>query len=69
MADESSVRSALATVKYPGFSRDIVSFGLIKTIKVDGDRVEVLMSFSTRDPKVPERIYKIHARRWSHFLE
>jgi len=58
MADESSVRSALATVKYPGFSRDIVSFGLIKSIKVEGDRVDVLMSFSTRDPKVPEQIYK-----------
>ncbi len=58
MADESSVRGALATVKYPGFSRDIVSFGLVKTVKVEGGVVEVIMSFATRDPKVPEQIYR-----------
>jgi ATP-binding protein involved in chromosome partitioning len=58
MADESSVRSALSTVKYPGFSRDIVSFGLIKEIRIEGDRVDVRMSFATRDPKVPEQIYR-----------
>ena len=41
---EDLVRQALATVKYPGFSRDIVSFGLIRsagfadgTAKVQGD--------------------------------
>ena len=28
------VRAALTTVKYPGFSRDIVAFGLVKNIQV-----------------------------------
>lgn len=58
MLDDSIVRAALATVKYPGFSRDIVSFGLVKTIQIEGGLVEVLMSFATRDPKVPEQIYR-----------
>jgi ATP-binding protein involved in chromosome partitioning len=58
MIDESSVRSALSTVKYPGFSRDIVSFGLVKEISIQGDRLDVRMSFATRDPKVPQQIYQ-----------
>ena len=28
------IRAALTTVKYPGFSRDIVSFGLVKNVTV-----------------------------------
>jgi ATP-binding protein involved in chromosome partitioning len=31
------VREALRAVKYPGFSRDIVSFGLVESVEVRGD--------------------------------
>ncbi|MEM1295525.1 MAG: Mrp/NBP35 family ATP-binding protein [Verrucomicrobiota bacterium] len=58
MPDENAVRETLAEVKYPGFSRDIVSFGLVKEIKIEGSSVEVEFSFATRDPKVPQQIYK-----------
>ena len=34
-ADE--IKERLKSVKYPGFSRDIVSFGLIKEIEVDAE--------------------------------
>ena len=30
--DESQIKAALKAVKYPGYSRDIVSFGLVKDI-------------------------------------
>jgi len=56
MPEESAVRSALAAVKYPGFSRDLVSFGLVKEIAVAGGRVTVRLSFATRDPNVPRQI-------------
>ena len=36
MVTQDSIREALKTVKYPGYSRDIVSFGLIKDIAVNG---------------------------------
>ena len=36
MPTEEDIRAALATVKYPGFSRDIVSFGLIQGVKMEG---------------------------------
>lgn len=53
---EESVRQRLANVKYPGFSRDIISFGLIKSIKIDGKDVTVMMTLATNDPKVPQTI-------------
>lgn len=53
---ENQVRERLATVKYPGFSRDIVSFGLIKGIEIGGDGVTVQMALATNDPKVPQTI-------------
>jgi ATP-binding protein involved in chromosome partitioning len=53
---ESLIRERLSEVKYPGFSRDIVSFGLIKNIQIDGSDVVVQMSLATNDPKVPQAI-------------
>ncbi len=57
MITEPQVREKLATIKYPGFSRDIVSFGLVKNIRIeDGADVTVQMSLATNDPKVPQAI-------------
>lgn len=53
---ENQVRERLSTVKYPGFSRDIVSFGLIKNIEIKGGDVTVQMSLATNDPNVPRTI-------------
>lgn len=55
---EDSIKNALKDVKYPGFSRDIVAFGLVKEIKIDGADVEVTIAVQTKDPKVPETIFK-----------
>ena len=57
MISEDSVRAALAQVRYPGFSRDIVSFGLVKGIQVNGADVTVSISLATRDPDVPRQIH------------
>ncbi len=58
MPTEDQIRAALATVKYPGFSRDIVSFGLIKAIRIEGKNVSVDISLATRDPGVPRRVHE-----------
>ncbi|GAA5497370.1 iron-sulfur cluster carrier protein [Rubritalea halochordaticola] len=55
---EDIIKSALTNVKYPGFSRDIVAFGLVKEIAISGNNVEVTISVQTKDPKVPETIFK-----------
>ncbi|MBB5350645.1 ATP-binding protein involved in chromosome partitioning [Haloferula luteola] len=52
------VKQALRTVKYPGFSRDIVSFGLIKEVTVEEGVLHVRMEIQTRDPEIPQQIFK-----------
>ena len=53
---EEQVKEALHAVKYPGFSRDIVSFGLVKGIRVDGGAVTVKLTLATNEPAVPRAI-------------
>lgn len=53
---ESSVMEVLRTVKYPGYSRDIVSFGLVKGVQIDGGAVGVLLELTTPNPEVGNQI-------------
>ena len=53
------VRAALTTVKYPGFSRDIVSFGLVKDITVSPEgAVVVELLIESKNADVPRFIYE-----------
>lgn len=52
------VRAALTTVKYPGFSRDIVSFGLVKNIDVTDGHVTVDLLVESKNADVPRYIYE-----------
>ena len=53
---EDQIRQTLASVKYPGFTRDIVSFGLLKHIHIEGNDVTVQMALTTADARVPQEI-------------
>lgn len=44
-----AIEELLSTIKYPGFSRDIISFGVINQVKVDGDQVEISLKFTTKN--------------------
>lgn len=57
MITESQITDVLRTVKYPGFSRDIVSFGLVKGIAVNGADVTVRLELATRDANIPRQIH------------
>ena len=57
-----TIEDALKAVKYPGFSRDIVSFGLIKDIEINGRDVRVTLEVTSADASVPKEIEK-QARR------
>ncbi|MDO5472544.1 MAG: P-loop NTPase [Akkermansia sp.] len=53
------VRAALTTVKYPGFSRDIVSFGLVKDVTVSPEgAVVVELLIESKNADVPRFIYE-----------
>lgn len=56
MITEEQVRQVLRQVKFPGFSRDIVSFGLVKNIEIKGQDIAVALQVTTRDAAVPQQI-------------
>jgi len=47
------IKEHLKQVKYPGFSRDIVSFGLVRTAGIVDGTAKVSLALTTSDPKVP----------------
>jgi ATP-binding protein involved in chromosome partitioning len=53
---EEQIREALKQVKYPGFSRDIVSFGLVKAVRIEDRAVTVQMALATNEPAIPQAI-------------
>lgn len=53
---EENILEALKKVKYPGFTRDIVSFGIVKQISFQDQRCAVNMTLTASDPKVADQI-------------
>ena len=51
-----TIQSTLATVKFPGFSRDIVSFGLVRDIQLDAGNARITIEITTANPDVPKQI-------------
>src|SRR5437870_11050468 len=56
MLTEDDIKKALKTVKYPGYSRDIVSFGLVKQIATSDGAVSVAMQITASNPEVARQI-------------
>jgi ATP-binding protein involved in chromosome partitioning len=52
MPSPSEILDELKKIKYPGFSRDIVSFGLIKDIEVASTGVTVILTAASAKPEV-----------------
>ncbi len=50
------IKELLKQVKYPGFSRDIVSFGLVRSAGFLDGTVKVALSLTTTDSKAPLQI-------------
>src|SRR5260370_40875223 len=56
MPSPNEILAELKKVKYPGFTRDIVSFGIIKDIEVAYAGVTVSLTMASAKPEVVERI-------------
>lgn len=52
--DKNTVKDLLKKINYPGFSRDIVSFGMVNEVVVDGNSITILLKVATsqEDKKV-----------------
>src|SRR5580658_501603 len=56
MLTEQAIADALKAVKYPGYTRDIVSFGLVKNIAVSGAAVTVTLQVTGGNPQIAQQI-------------
>jgi len=55
---EEKVLEVLRTVKFPGLSRDIVSFGFVKDLSVGGGNVSFQLAITTESPRAAEEIQR-----------
>ncbi|MBA1432990.1 MAG: Mrp/NBP35 family ATP-binding protein [Epsilonproteobacteria bacterium] len=53
---EEIVKSALSKVIYPGFTKDIVTFGFVKDIVINGDDVSFTVDITSSAPEVAAQI-------------
>ncbi|HCR30129.1 MAG TPA: chromosome partitioning protein [Opitutae bacterium] len=51
-----AIKNALSTVKYPGFSRDIVSFGLVRSVEFQDGKAQVGITVTTNDHSIAAQI-------------
>jgi len=56
MLTEEQIKNALKAVKYPGYSRDVVSFGLVKQIATKDGAVSVQMELGSTNPEAAQHI-------------
>ena len=50
------ILNKLKSVKYPGFTRDIVSFGIVKDINIDGSKVTIALLLPKDDQQIKSEI-------------
>src|ERR1035438_8361313 len=62
MLSQEEIQNALKAVKYPGYSRDIVSFGLVKEISAANGAVSVAMQLTSPNSEAAQQI-KTEAER------
>jgi ATP-binding protein involved in chromosome partitioning len=56
MPNQDQVLDALKQVKFPGLSRDIVSFGFVHDVRIDDGRVSFTIRFQTENPNAGAQI-------------
>ena len=56
MLAQDDIKNALTAVKYPGYSRDIISFGLVKEISAANGAVSVTMQLTSPNPEAAQQI-------------
>src|SRR5437016_13978034 len=56
MPGPQEVLEALRSVRYPGYTRDIVSFGMVKDVQVSSSGTAVHLAPSTADEEVVRQI-------------
>ena len=58
MINKNEILHQLKSVNYPGFNRDIVSFGMVKEILVDHKTITIMLSISSQNEEKKKELIK-----------
>ena len=47
--NKNQILEKLKTINYPGFNRDIVSFGMVKDVIIDNSIITIMLSISSQN--------------------
>ena len=56
--NKQQILEKLQSIKYPGFNRDIVSFGMIKEISIEGKNVELKLNITSQNEEKKLQVVK-----------
>jgi len=56
MLDSQVVRESLKEIKYPGFTRNIISFGIVKSVEVDSGVIAVKLSLKSQNTAIASQL-------------
>ena len=56
--NKNQILELLKTIKYPGFNRDIVSFGMVKDVIINEENVEIFLNISSQNEEKKQLIEK-----------
>ena len=45
--DKNQILDKLKKINYPGFNRDIVSFGMVKDVVIDNNTITIILAISS----------------------
>ena len=56
--NKQQILEKLQSIKYPGFNRDIVSFGMVKEISIEGKNVELKLNITSQNEEKKLQVVK-----------
>ena len=56
--NKDKILELLKSIQYPGFSRDIVSFGMVRDIIIDNDSILVILNIKTQQEDKKQNVLK-----------
>ena len=54
--NKDKILEQLKEINYPGFSRDIVSFGIVSEVSSSDDLVQVKIELNSQDQTIPQKL-------------
>ena len=47
--DKNKVKEILSKINYPGFNRDIISFGMVSGVEINADEITINLSITSQN--------------------